>query len=147
MCKATQLYEKIVLLTGKPSKMIVELISFSYNSNNIPNANYLIDVRFLNNPFYIDELRGLTGLDKEVINFFKDDTENKTFIKELCRWIEYILKVNKKTDKIVIGIGCTGGQHRSPYIVECLGNYLLKKKLAGAYDWMHQMLHTARGRA
>ena len=127
--------------------MIVELISFSYNRNNIPNANYLIDVRFLNNPFYIDELRGLTGLDKEVINFFKDDTVNKTFIKELCRWIEYILKVNKEANnnKIVIGIGCTGGQHRSPYIAECLGKHLLKKKLAGELSIYHTELkkHTA----
>ena len=50
--------------------MLLELISFGFKTNNLPDTNYLIDVRFLNNPFYIDELRDLTGLDKKVINFF-----------------------------------------------------------------------------
>ena len=53
--------------------MIVELISFGFKNNNPPIANYLIDVRFLNNPFYVDELRELTGLDSKVIDFFEKD--------------------------------------------------------------------------
>ena len=106
--------------------MIIELISFGFKTNNTPDTNYLIDVRFLNNPFYIDKLRSLTGLDKEVINFFKEDPVVDEFLENLFEWIRYILNTNKSAsrEKITIAIGCTGGQHRSPYITECLATYL-----------------------
>lgn len=109
--------------------MIVDLISFSFNVEQQPNSNYLIDVRSLNNPFYLDELREKTGLDKEVISFFEKDDVTKSFLSNLYNWIIYILELNIKTnkEKITIAIGCTGGQHRSPYIIECLAKYLSKK--------------------
>lgn len=122
--------------------MIVDLISFAFSKNEQPKANYLIDVRFLNNPFYVDELRNLTGLDKEVIDFFKTNDGVKKFLKELCNWIKLILELNKKAnkEKIVIAIGCTGGQHRSPYIVESLGHYLTKNKLVSELSIYHSEL-------
>ena len=122
--------------------MIVDLISFSFESNDIPKANYLFDVRFINNPFYIDELRGLTGLDKAVINFFEKDQGANEFLKELYRWVEFIIKVNKNgnKEKITLAIGCTGGQHRSPYIIECLGKYLTKKSLISELSIHHMVL-------
>ena len=109
--------------------MILELISFGFKTNNIPDTNYLIDARFLNNPFYIDELRDLTGLDSEVINFFKEDPKVDEFLNKLLDWIEYILNTNKSAgrEKIIVGIGCTGGQHRSPYITEYLAKHLPDK--------------------
>ena len=108
--------------------MIIELISFGFKTNNIPDTNHLIDVRFLNNPYYIDELKNLTGLDKEVIDFFKKDSNVDSFLEKLFNWIEYILSLNKSAnkEKITITIGCTGGQHRSPYITESLAKNLLK---------------------
>ena len=111
--------------------MIIELISFGFKTNNIPNTNYLIDVRFLNNPFYVDELKELTGLDKEVINFFKEDPNVDNFLEKLFNWTEYILSMNKSADKekIIIALGCTGGQHRSPYITECLAAHLIKRNI------------------
>ncbi|MBI3590378.1 MAG: hypothetical protein HY094_03235 [Candidatus Melainabacteria bacterium] len=122
--------------------MIIDLISFSFKKNNLPEANYLIDVRFLNNPFYIDELRDLTGLDKEVIEFFKKDDGTKTFLKVLVKWIEYIIEVNKKAnkEKISIAIGCTGGQHRSPYIVEGLAKSLINRKIISELSIYHNEL-------
>ena len=114
--------------------MKTELISFGFKTNSIPGTNHLIDVRFLNNPFYIDELRELTGLDKEVINFFKEDPKVDEFLKEFFSWIEYILKINKSAnkEKIIIAIGCTGGQHRSPYITEYLAKHLADKNFAAS---------------
>ena len=107
--------------------MIIELISFGFKYNNPPNTNYLIDVRFLNNPFYVDHLKPLTGLDKDVMDFFTSDSETVKFLKRLKTWIAYILEVNLKANKesIKIAIGCTGGQHRSPYIVEQLAQYII----------------------
>ncbi len=111
--------------------MIVELISFGFKTNTIPDTNHLVDVRFLNNPYYIDELRSLTGLDNEVINFFKEDLKIDEFLNKLFAWTEYLLSVNRSAsrEKIIIAIGCTGGQHRSPYITECLAKHLADKKL------------------
>lgn len=119
--------------------MIVELISFSFQKNSLPNANYLIDVRFLNNPFYVDKLQLLTGLDDEVIEFFEEDKESRNFLRHLYKWIEYIVEINqeRKKEKIVIAIGCTGGQHRSPYIVQKLAKHLTKKKLATQLSIYH----------
>ena len=122
--------------------MIVDLISFGFKKNNLPSSNYLIDVRFLNNPYYVDELRELTGLDDKVIAFFESDNETKDFLKKLCNWIEYIILSNKKAnkEKISIAIGCTGGQHRSPYVVENLAKHLLKKKLISELSIYHTEL-------
>ena len=122
--------------------MIIDLISFSFKKNVLPNANYLFDVRFLNNPFYVDELRTLTGLDSEVIKYFQKDKETKKFIKNLCTWIEYIIEANKNKnkEKITIAIGCTGGQHRSPYIIEQIAKHLTKGSFVSEVTIYHTEL-------
>ena len=106
--------------------MIVEIITFAFKKNTTTEANYIIDVRFLNNPFYVDHLSSLCGLDKEVIDYFKKDKTTCEFLMRLYDWTGYLIDINKKAgaEKISIAIGCTGGQHRSPYIAESLGNYL-----------------------
>lgn len=122
--------------------MILELISFGFSKNNLPEANYLFDVRFLNNPFYADKLRPLCGLDNEVIDFFKKDKLTTDFLKQLSTWLEYIIELNEKADKekITIAIGCTGGQHRSPYIVESLAKTLASKKFIDELSIYHKEL-------
>lgn len=122
--------------------MIVDLISFSFK-NGIPgDANYVIDIRFLNNPFYVDTLRDLTGLDSDVVDFFKKDKGAISFLKELFKWTDFIVKSNKKASKpkIVIAIGCTGGQHRSPYVVEALGKYISEGKYTSGVSVYHKEL-------
>ena len=128
--------------------MILELISFGFSRNNLPEVNYLFDVRFLNNPFYVDKLRPLTGLDNEVIDFFENDKLTTTFLKELSIWIEYIIELNERADKekITVGIGCTGGQHRSPYIVESLAKALAKKKSIDELSVYHKELNKYNAR-
>ena len=110
--------------------MIIDLISFGFKYNNTPDTNYLIDVRFLNNPYYIKELKELTGLDKEVIEFFEKDKDTQKFINELYCFIELLISENikAKKQKITIAIGCTGGQHRSPYITEYIAKELHQRK-------------------
>ena len=128
-------------------KIIVDLISFGFKKNDLPNANYLIDVRFINNPYYIDKLNPLTGLDKDVIRFFKEDRIVQRFLKELYNWVKCLLELNKNAnrEKITLAIGCTGGQHRSPYIVECLAKYLTKnlakKELVSKLSVYHRELN------
>lgn len=122
--------------------MIVDLISFSFKKGIPIDANYVIDVRFLNNPFYVDGLRELTGLDQNIIDFFNKDKGAKSFLKELSHWTNYILKLNKKANKqkLVIAIGCTGGQHRSPFIVESLAKSIYDDKHITELSVYHQGL-------
>ena len=122
--------------------MIVDLTSFGFKTNDLPEANYIVDVRFLNNPFYVDELRPLTGLDTEVIRFFENDNEIKSFIKELTSWLKYIINLNikAKKEKVTIAIGCTGGQHRSPYVVENIVKELNKEKSISEISIYHREL-------
>ena len=121
--------------------MITELISFGFKYDDIPNTNYLIDVRFLNNPYYISELKDLCGLDKEVINFFENDLGVQEFLKRLYSWVTYIIEANKKAnkDKLTIAIGCTGGQHRSPYVIEKLVKQLQTGDLIEAHIYHKQL--------
>ena len=122
--------------------MIVDLVSFSFNQDLPEDVNYIIDVRFLNNPFYVDGLKDLTGLDEHVIDFFKKDKKTQSFLDELINWIKYLIDINKKANKtkIIIAIGCTGGRHRSPYIVESLGKALTQMKAISELSIYHKGL-------
>ncbi len=122
--------------------MIIELISFGFKYNSQPSVNYLIDVRFLNNPYYVDKLKPLTGLDNDVIEYFNNDADTKNFVEKLIIWTEYIIDRNVKSnkDKIIIAIGCTGGQHRSPYITEQLAKCLRNNPLISKLTIYHTQL-------
>ncbi len=93
----------------------ISFVSFGYKHGIPKDADLLFDVRFLPNPFYIDELRNLTGNDKEVYDYVIEKEETQTFIKKMLDLLDYLLEEYSKEGKthVVIGIGCTGGQHRS----------------------------------
>lgn len=93
----------------------ISFISFGYKLGIPQDADLLIDVRFLPNPFYIPELRNLTGNDKEVYDYVIDKPETQEFIDKMTTLLDYLLKEYEKEGRthLIIGIGCTGGQHRS----------------------------------
>lgn len=93
----------------------ISFVSFGYKHGVPKDADLLFDVRFLPNPFYIDELRFQTGNDKEVYDYVMAKPETKEFIEKMIDLLDYLLKEYEKEGKmhLIIGIGCTGGQHRS----------------------------------
>ena len=93
----------------------ISFISFGYKLGIPKDADLLFDVRFLPNPFYIPELRNLTGNDKEVYDYVIDKPETQVFIDKMTTLLDYLLKEYEKEGRthLIIGIGCTGGQHRS----------------------------------
>ena len=119
----------------KYNSLIVAVMSFGFK-NGIPNdADLVFDVRFLPNPFYIDELRNLTGNDKPVSDYVMSFPQTTEFRKKLTEMIRFLIPyyVAEGKNQLVIGIGCTGGQHRSVTIANCLyedlqgqGDYALK---------------------
>ena len=99
-------------------------VSFGYKYGMPQDLDYAFDVRFINNPYYIDSLREKTGNDSEVYNYVMSQPETMEFIELLQPLLDFTIKRHKKTNRsyLVIGIGCTGGKHRSVTLV----NYLSK---------------------
>lgn len=85
-------------------------------------ADSVIDVRFLPNPFYEPELRNKTGNNKEVYDYVMEKEETKQFIKYLKDYLDYVFKCYDEQNKshMIVSIGCTGGQHRSVSICNWL---------------------------
>ena len=99
--------------------MSIELLSFGFKYGLPPEADILIDVRFLPNPFYLDDLRELDGRDPRVVEYVMASEEASVFIDKFVNLLEFVVPLYRREGKpyLVIAIGCTGGQHRSVTIV------------------------------
>lgn len=104
--------------------------SFSFKRGVPRDADIIFDVRFLRNPFYVENLRELTGLDKAVAAFIEADPDAATFFSNLLKLLEPILPRYLQEGKsyLTIAIGCTGGRHRSVFIAEKLAGFLGQKE-------------------
>jgi UPF0042 nucleotide-binding protein len=104
--------------------------SFSFKRGLPRDADLIFDVRFIRNPFYNDTLRNLTGLDPRVAAFIEEDSGLSEFFGHLTGLITPLLPRYLQEGKsyLTIGIGCTGGRHRSVYITEKLTGFLKKKE-------------------
>ncbi|MEH7350018.1 RNase adapter RapZ [Gottfriedia acidiceleris] len=103
----------------------VNIQSFGFKYGIPIDADLVFDVRFLPNPFYIESMRPLTGLDKEVSSYVLKFNETTEFMLKLIDLISFMLPQYKREGKrqLIIAIGCTGGQHRSVTLAEYLANY------------------------
>lgn len=111
------------------SDLFITVISFGYK-NGIPlDADLLMDVRFLPNPFYVPELRPLTGNDPAVQQHVCNSPVTEEFKIKYTQLLEYLIPHYKKEGKatLMIAIGCTGGRHRSVTLANWLGDYLRDK--------------------
>lgn len=110
-------------LPGREVKMLVTLISFGFKYSLPYNLDLLFDVRFLPNPHFVESLRPKTGLDHEIVDYLHAQPEYGEFYKRLLDFISYLIPQYRKEMKsyLTIGIGCTGGRHRSVEIAQRLG--------------------------
>ncbi len=108
--------------------MTIHVVSFGFKYGIPLDADLVFDVRFLPNPFYIPELREHTGLETCVRDYVMDYAQSREFVKKLVDMMEYLIPHYEKEGKaqLVIGIGCTGGHHRSVTIAEELHKQLLR---------------------
>lgn len=125
-----QLRHLITSLYGaKQSKsMLLTFISFGYKFGVPQNIDLLFDVRFIPNPNFVPELKELRGIDPPVKKFIFQKTQTKEFIKKLKGLLDFLIPLYIKEGKayLTVGIGCTGGRHRSPAITEKIAA-LIKK--------------------
>jgi|TARA_B110000196_G_scaffold296339_1_gene286621 UPF0042 nucleotide-binding protein len=106
----------------------IDVMSFGFKHGVPLDADLMFDVRFLPNPYYDTELRPLTGLDKPVADYIFLQPETNLFIDEICPLIERWIPLHAASGKarLTIALGCTGGQHRSVAIAECVSKRLIK---------------------
>lgn len=102
--------------------LAVEIISFGFKNGTPPAANIVLDVRFLKNPYWVEELRPLTGLDEPVRKYVLDQVLARDVLGNLIELVEHTAPamLKAKATSFIIALGCTGGQHRSPAMVEAL---------------------------
>lgn len=107
----------------------LSVTSFGYKHGTPYDLDLLFDVRFLSNPFFIDELRPLTGNDFPVKSYILGLPETKVFMEKLYDLLDFLLPLYEKEGKsyLTIGVGCTGGRHRSVAVVNLLKEYMEKK--------------------
>lgn len=109
--------------------MVVHIVSFGFKYGPHSESDLMFDVRCFPNPYYIPELRPLNGLDSPVSEYVLACDDVSAFLEKLHSLVEFMLPLYLKEGKseLVIGIGCTGGKHRSVTIAEELGRHLKQR--------------------
>src|SRR5262245_52535737 len=104
----------------------VNLLSFGYKHGVPLEADLVFDVRFLPNPYFVSGLRSLTGRDRKVVKYLRSMPETVEFVNRVKEFLQYLIPFYLREGKsyLTIGIGCTGGRHRSVFVVEELARLL-----------------------
>ena len=126
--KPRELKERIMtdFATKTSNVFTVNVMSFGFKHGMPIDADLVFDVRFLPNPYYIEELNPLSGLDKPVSDYVLQWSETQILIEKLTDLFEFMIPHYKSEGKaqLVIAFGCTGGQHRSVTLAEYYGKLL-----------------------
>jgi RNase adapter protein RapZ len=115
-----------VLGAGSGAAMTIALVSFGYKYGIPVGMDLVLDVRFLPNPFFVPELRPLDGTDERVRSYVMKQPEARRFVDEIARLLAFLVPLYRREGKsyLTIGLGCTGGRHRSPTLVNELARRL-----------------------
>ncbi|WP_320041335.1 RNase adapter RapZ [uncultured Desulfobacter sp.] len=116
---------------GSESFMKLNIMSFGYKYGIPVDADIVVDLRFLANPYFVPELKAHNGESDAVKAFVLENGETKTFLKKYNDLIDYLIPLYKKENKayLTLALGCTGGRHRSVAISRAVFERLLKKGL------------------
>ena len=104
--------------------LLVTLVSFGYKHGIPVDADLMFDVRFLPNPYFVPDLKALTGADQPVIDYISSHSVTKDFLTRLDSMLNFLLPQFEKEGKsyLTVAIGCTGGRHRSVMIVNSIAS-------------------------
>jgi UPF0042 nucleotide-binding protein len=117
--------------------MKINLLSFGFKYGIPTDADLVIDMRFLANPFFVPELKALDGRSKEVREFILETSQAKNFLKKYLNLLEYLIPLYTLEGKayLTIAVGCTGGRHRSVAIANAIYEHL------GQRDFEPRIIH------
>lgn len=107
--------DRIFIQNENYNSLMVNIVSFGFKHGIPQDVDLVFDVRFLPNPFYIDELKNQTGNDAPVHDYVMSFEESTVFLNKLVDMIDFLIPnyIKEGKNQLVIGIGCTGGRHRS----------------------------------
>ncbi|SIT02866.1 RNase adapter RapZ [Neptunomonas antarctica] len=132
---------KLRVADRKEQSLSLQFESFGFKHGVPMDVDMVFDMRILPNPYWVAELRKFTGLDQPVIDFLSQEDDVTEMIKDirqyLDKWLPHFMQNNRSY--ITVGIGCTGGQHRSVYVAEQLGNHF--KTHMNNVNIRHRELH------
>ncbi len=125
--------ERIFVENAGFRNMVISVLSFGFKYGTPADADLIFDVRFLPNPYYVDELKPLTGLDEGVYQYVMDNDTARTFAAKLEDMVKFLIPhyVREGKTNLVIGIGCTGGKHRSVTLARVLYDRLSESREYG----------------
>ncbi len=111
------------------TRPLIHVVSFGFKYGVPPDANLVFDVRFLPNPYFVPELRPLSGLEDPVYDFVFEKERTKEFVKHLENMFSFLIPLYQEEGKVylVIGVGCTGGRHRSVSVARWLGELFTRQ--------------------
>ena len=125
--------ENIFIRNYKFNNLFVTILSFGFKYGIPSDADLIFDVRFMPNPYYIEELKVQTGNDEAVKEYVMNSGVSKEFLKKLEDMIEFLIPnyIAEGKNQLVIGIGCTGGKHRSVTVANAIYEKLSEDKDIG----------------
>lgn len=121
-----EITKRVMTDIEKSKLMQISVVSFGYKYGVPENMDIVMDVRFLPNPFYKEKLKGLTGKNEKVRDFVLNREETKKFLKIFEELLDFLIPnyIAEGKSYLSIGIGCTGGKHRSVVLAEKINEYL-----------------------
>ena len=121
--------QKTFAKSADEARMVISATSFGFKFGVPHDVDLLFDVRFLANPHFVPELKAKTGSDPAVAAYIEKDPETSAFLEKLTSFFDYLLPLYEREHKsyLSIGVGCTGGKHRSVYIAERLAEILKER--------------------
>lgn len=138
-----QLKERIssLFLGDSSDALMIHCVSFGFKYGIPAEADLVFDVRCLPNPYYVEELRNLTGLDEPVRSYVMKWEQTQGFIERFLSLIDYMIPLycDEGKSQLVIAIGCTGGHHRSVALAQLLYNHLLENNRRASVN--HRDIH------
>jgi UPF0042 nucleotide-binding protein len=106
-------------------RLVINLMSFGFRYGLPPEADIVLDVRFLPNPYFIEELKHLNGQDEKIQEYVMGWEESQTFLRKMLDMMEFLIPLYEKEGKsnLNVALGCTGGKHRSVVMTTRLARY------------------------
>jgi UPF0042 nucleotide-binding protein len=110
----------------KVSSITIQLLSFGFKYGIPADADLVVDVRFIKNPYFVPELKPLTGESPEIERFVMDDPNAALFVEKYLSLLDWLIPLYEKEGKayLTIAVGCTGGRHRSVTIAKAIYHHI-----------------------
>ncbi len=126
--KLKSVIRDIALQSKDSAPMSINILSFGFKYGVPSDASLIMDVRFLSNPYFVADLKALDGKAEKVQNYVLNNDDTRTFLKKYLDFLDYLIPLYEKEGKayLTIGVGCTGGRHRSVVIAEAISTHIKK---------------------